>query len=98
MLQKIDNMQCPRGRARRSLGRELSQSAGRHTTCVVAVVACLASWARSAAAGPGVIVAPRVEAFAAPSSEASVAAELGQGAQICVLDETNASDLLLHRV
>jgi len=62
------------------------------------VLAGLAAWAGPAWAGPGVIVAARVEAFAAPSREASVAAELGRGAQVCVLDRTNHDGVLIQRL
>jgi len=75
-----------------------SRIAGSRSLLVGTVLVCLALWVRPAAAGPGVIVASRVEAFTAPSSEASVAAQFGQGAPICVLDETIYSGLLLHRV
>jgi hypothetical protein len=44
-----------------------------------------------------VITASRVEAYSAPSPEASVVSELGQGAPICVLDQTNYPGSLLHR-
>ena len=44
------------------------------------------------------ITASRVEAYAAPSPEASVVSELGQGAPVCVLDRTNYAGSLLHRV
>lgn len=43
------------------------------------------------------IVAARVEAFTAPSKAASVVSELGHGAPVCVLDETNYAGVLLHR-
>ena len=44
------------------------------------------------------IVAPRVEAFSAPSHESSVVSRLGQGAPVGVLDATNHAGVLLHRV
>lgn len=61
------------------------------------VLAGLVSWTRLAWAGPGVIVEDRVEAFAAPSREASVAASLGRGAQVCVLDAANYTGVVMHR-
>lgn len=54
-------------------------------------------WVRLTWAGPGVIVESRVEAFAAPSREARVAAQFGRGAQICVLDQGNYAGALMHR-
>jgi hypothetical protein len=65
---------------------------------VAAVLACFVSWMSSASAGPGVIVASRVEAFTAPSKDASVVSELGHGAPVCVLDATNYPGVLLHRL
>jgi len=65
---------------------------------IAAVLAGLVSWMGSASAGPGVIVPSRAEAFTAPSWDASVTAELGRGAQICVLDKTNYPGVLLHRL
>jgi hypothetical protein len=65
---------------------------------IAAVLAGLVPWMGSASAGPGVIVPSRAEAFTAPSWDASVAAELGRGAQICVLDKTNYPGVLLHRL
>jgi hypothetical protein len=59
------------------------------------VLACSASWMSSASAGPAVIVASRVEALAAPSRDAGVVSELGHGAPVCVLDETNYPGVLL---
>ena len=50
------------------------------------------------AAEPAVIAAIRVEVFAAPSKEASVISELGRGAPICVLDNTNYPGVLNHRL
>jgi hypothetical protein len=44
-----------------------------------------------------VITASRVEALSAPSPESSVVSELGQGAPVCVLDETNHTGALLHK-
>ncbi|HEX7839400.1 MAG TPA: hypothetical protein VF469_18105 [Kofleriaceae bacterium] len=74
------------------------RSARRHRTLrVVAVLACWA-WVGSASAGPAVIAAPRVEAFSAPSRDASVVSELGHGAPVCVLDATNYPGVLLHRM
>lgn len=61
------------------------------------IAAGIVAWAGSAWAGPAVITASRVEALSAPSPEASVVSEFGQGAPICVLDKTNYSGLLLHR-
>lgn len=55
------------------------------------------AWAGLASAGPAVITASRVEAYSAPSREASVVSELGEGAPICVLDQTNYSGSLLHQ-
>jgi hypothetical protein len=63
----------------------------------VVVLAGLASWAGSVWAGPGVIVENSVEAFVAPSTEASVAAQLGRGAPVCVLDASNHPGALLRR-
>jgi hypothetical protein len=65
---------------------------------VAVTLACLVGWLGSASAGPGVIVASRVEAFTAPSSEADVASQLGHGAPVCILDESNYPGSLLHRV
>jgi len=65
---------------------------------VAVTLACLVGWLGSASAGPGVIVASRVEAFTAPSSEADVASQLGHGAPVCILDESNYPGILLHRV
>lgn len=64
---------------------------------VAGVAAGLVAWAGSASAGPAVIAAGRVEAFSAPSREASVVSELGQGAPVCVLDRSNDSGVLLDR-
>lgn len=64
---------------------------------VVGVAAGLVAWAGSASAGPAVIAAARVEALSAPSREASVVSELGQGAPVCVLDRSNYSGVLLDR-
>jgi hypothetical protein len=64
----------------------------------VVVLAGLVCWAGSVWAGPGVIVQSRVEAFAAPSRDASVAAELGLGAPVCVLDETNHAGMVMKRI
>ncbi len=65
---------------------------------VAGVAAGLVAWAGSASAGPAVIAGSRVEAYSAPSREASVVTELGQGAPVCVLDQSNYSGVLLHRV
>jgi hypothetical protein len=65
---------------------------------VAGIAAGVVTWAAPASAGPAVITASRVEAYSAPSPEASVVSELGQGAPVCVLDETNHSGSLLHRV
>lgn len=62
-----------------------------------AVLVGLASWVSSASAGPAVVVASGVEAFSAPSRAASVVAELGRGAQVCVLDDTNYTGVLHRR-
>jgi len=51
----------------------------------------------SALAGPGVIVAPRVEAFAEPSDSAEVLAELGRGAQVLVFDDESATEVVYRR-
>jgi hypothetical protein len=64
---------------------------------VAGVAAGLVAWAGSASAGPAVIAAPHTEAFSAPSREASVVSELGQGAPVCVLDRSNFSGVLLDR-
>src|ERR1044071_3267402 len=61
------------------------------------IAAGVLAWAGSAAAGPAVIAASRVEAFSAPSQQSSVVSELGQGAPVCVLDRTNYPGVLLHR-
>lgn len=63
----------------------------------IVILAGLVLWAGSAWAGPGVIIEDRVEAFVAPSREASVAAEFGRGAPVCVLDETNHDGVLIRR-
>jgi hypothetical protein len=60
-------------------------------------VAGVVAWAGPAAAGPAVIAAAHVEAYAAPSQEASVMSELGQGAPVCVLDRNNYTGTLLDR-
>jgi hypothetical protein len=64
----------------------------------VVVMAGLASWVAPAWAGPGVIVEARVEVFAAPSTHANVAAELGRGAAVCVLDASNHPGVLMQRL
>ena len=64
--------------------------------CVAAVLAAVVLGVSSASAGPGVIVAARVEAFEAPSETAGVVSELGRGAAVCVLDETNYAGVV-HR-
>lgn len=64
---------------------------------VAAVSASLVLWASSASAGPGVIVAPRVEAFDEPSDSARVVAELGRGAAVLVLDEENQAGVVHRR-
>lgn len=65
---------------------------------VAGLAAGVVAWVGPAWAGPAVITASRVEAYSAPSPEASVVSELGQGAPVCVLDRTNYSGSLLHRV
>jgi hypothetical protein len=62
-----------------------------------AVLVGLVSWGSSAAAGPGMVVASRAEVFSAPSDAASVVSELGHGAEVCVLDETNYGGVLHRR-
>jgi hypothetical protein len=75
-----------------------SRLQGVHARLKNLVVLCgLASWAGAAWAGPGVIVDANVEAFVAPSSEASVVTQLGRGAQVCVLDASNHTGVLLQR-
>jgi hypothetical protein len=49
--------------------------------------------AGSASAGPGVIVAPRVDAFAEPSDSAEVVAELGRGARILVFENESSTEV-----
>jgi hypothetical protein len=56
---------------------------------VAAFLVCCVAWMHAAVAAPGVIVVPRVEAYAAPSETAAVVSEFGRGAAICVLDETS---------
>jgi len=65
---------------------------------VAGIAAGVVAWAGSASAGPAVITASHVEAFSAPSREAGVMSELGQGAPVCVLDPTNHAGMLLRRV
>lgn len=65
---------------------------------IAGIAAGVLTWAGSASAGPAVIAASRVEALSAPSQESSVVSELGQGAPVCVLDQTNYAGVLLHRV
>jgi hypothetical protein len=50
-----------------------------------------------ASAGPGVIVAARVDAFTSPSQEAAVAQQLRRGARVCVLDEASYDGILFQR-
>jgi hypothetical protein len=64
---------------------------------VAGVAAGVVAWAGSASAGPAVITAARVEALSAPSREASVVSELGQGAPVCVLDRSNYPGVVLDR-
>jgi hypothetical protein len=64
---------------------------------LAAVLACFGLWMSSASAGPGVIVASRVEAFDAPSRAASVVSTLGRGAPVCILDEANYPGVLHRR-
>lgn len=63
----------------------------------VVVLACLAWWVGSASAGPGVIVASRTEVLEAPSEAASLISEIGRGAAVCVLDESNYAGVVHHR-
>lgn len=74
------------------------RSARRHRTLRVVAVLAYWTWVGSASAGPAVIAAPRIEAFSAPSRDASVVSELGHGAPVCVLDVTNYPGVLLHRM
>lgn len=73
--------------------------AARRVTARLALLACVlaGAWPGSASAAPGVIKAPRVEAFSAPSTEAEVVSELGQGAPVCVLDATSDQGIVLRR-
>lgn len=63
---------------------------------VAAVLVSFVLWASPASAGPGIIVASRVEAFDAPSESGSVVSELGHGAAVLVLDE-ETYDGVVHR-
>jgi hypothetical protein len=65
---------------------------------IVVVFAGLLYSVGSAWAGPGVIVGTRVEVFTAPSVHADVAAELGGGAAICVLDASNYPGVVMQRL
>lgn len=68
-------------------------------------LAAFASWGSSASAGrgvivasgPGVIVAPRAEVLEAPSEGARVVSAVGQGAAVCVLDESSDAGVVRHR-
>jgi hypothetical protein len=70
---------------------------GPRPTLIAGIAAAVLTWAGSASAGPAAIAASRVEAFSAPSRQSSVVSELGQGAPVCVLDQTNYPGVLLHR-
>jgi len=63
-----------------------------------AVLAAFALWVSSASAGPGVVVASRVDVFEAPSEAASMVSEIGHGGAVCVLDESNYAGIVHHRL
>jgi hypothetical protein len=56
---------------------------------IMVFVVCCLIWVNLALAAPGMIIAPRVEAHAAPSEEAIVIAELLGGDPICIANETH---------
>ena len=85
------------GRAFTQVGVMMKKLEGRNMR-VVAVMAGVMLWGGLAEAGPGVIVTSGVEAFTAPSKEATVAAALGRGAEVCVLDKTSYPGVLIERI
>jgi hypothetical protein len=64
---------------------------------VAAALMCAPLSASSAAAAPGRITAPGVDAFNAPSKASRVVSKLEGGAQVCVLDASNYTGILHRR-
>lgn len=62
------------------------------------MLACLAWWMGSALAGPGVIVASRAEVLEAPPEATSLISEIGRGAVVGILAESNYAGDVHHRL